>query len=121
MNNKINKELGVFREASKQKRKNARIKLLNVTGSFLIHTQGNSQSHECVILDIGTGGIGISTKTFLYPGDKIQIQFWLENQFFDIPAIVSRVSGKNVGLVFDNPEIQYITKIQDYIHSKLFK
>jgi len=72
-------------------------------------------------LDLGTGGVGIATKTLLYPGDKIKIHFWLEGNEFNLLATVSRTSGKNVGLIFEDPPLDAISKIQNYIHSKLFK
>ncbi|MCS7205798.1 MAG: PilZ domain-containing protein [Leptospiraceae bacterium] len=108
-----------YRDPSKQKRRHARIAVSNLQGTFLV--EGSGQEHDCSILDIGTGGMGISSKTLLYPGERIKMRFWLENQEFEIPGIVSRVSGKNVGIIYDNPPQDVIMKIQNFIHSKLFK
>jgi len=116
---KYERGIGEFRDPSKQKRKNARIRVPNLPAMFSL--EGINKEYECIINDIGTGGLGISTKTLLYPGDKIKIHFWLEGIEFNIPATVSRVSGKNVGLVFEDLPVEIVAKIQNYIHSKLFK
>ncbi len=109
---------GEFRESSKQKRKNARIRV-NLNGTFVI--LGMDKENECNIVDIGTGGMGILTKTLLYPGDKVKIHFWLDDKEFYLQGTVSRVSGKNVGLIFEDISTDDIAKIQNYIHSRLFK
>jgi hypothetical protein len=116
---KAHSPMGEYRDPSKQKRKNARIRVNNITATFKI--EGTNQDYECQILDLGTGGLGIATKTLLYPGDKIKIHFWLEGNEFNLLATVSRTSGKNVGLIFEDPPLDAISKIQNYIHSKLFK
>ncbi|GIX41958.1 MAG: hypothetical protein KatS3mg129_1691 [Leptospiraceae bacterium] len=69
-----NERIGEFRDPSKQKRKNARIRVPNIPATFIL--EGLNKEYECQILDIGTGGLGISTKTLLYPGDKIRIRFF---------------------------------------------
>lgn len=111
--------LGDYRDPSKQKRKNARIRINNLIANFKI--SGVPKEYECQILDIGTGGLGLSTTTLLYPGDKIQLNFFLDGVEFHINATVSRVSGKIVGVVFDEISSNEVAKIQNYIHSRLFK
>lgn len=110
---------GEFINPSKQRRQNARIRLTNLTGTFILQNQ--NKEYECQILDIGTGGLGISTKTLLYPGDKIIVKFWLEDKIFELPSVVSRVSGKNVGLIYDNVSAEMINQIQTFIHKNIFQ
>ncbi len=107
-----------FQKPSKQQRKNARIRITNLIGNFVFHNQ--NKENECTILDIGTGGLGIETKTLLYPGDKIIVKFWLEDTIFELPCIVSRVSGKNAGVIYDNVSEEIIVKIQNFIHKNIF-
>lgn len=109
---------GELRSPSKQQRKNARIRVTNITGTFILQNQ--NKEYECQILDIGTGGLGISSKTLLYPGDKIIVKFWLEDKNFELPSVVSRVSGKNIGLIFDNVPTEMINQIQNFIHKNIF-
>lgn len=118
MEQKQGPKFGDFQKPSKQQRKNARIRINNLIGSFTLNNQ--SRENECRILDIGTGGLGIETKTLLYPGDKIIIRFWLEENNFELPCVVSRVSGKNAGVVFENISEEIIAKIQNYIHKNFF-
>ncbi|MFN3603785.1 MAG: PilZ domain-containing protein [Leptonema sp. (in: bacteria)] len=113
-----NPNLGEFRDTKKQQRKNARIRLTNLLGTFFLVSE--KKEYECQILDLGTGGLGLSTKTLLYPGDKIIVKFWLEDQMFELPSIVSRVSGKNVGVIFENIQNKEIEKIQSFIHKNFF-
>lgn len=110
---------GNIRDPNRQRRKHARIRVNNLKATFQI--QGSNKEYDCVILDLGTGGIGIESKTLLYPGDRVIIKFWLQNRYYEIPSMVSRVSGKVAGLVFENPESEAIGNIQSYIHEQIFR
>ncbi|MBW7856750.1 MAG: PilZ domain-containing protein [Leptonema sp. (in: Bacteria)] len=106
-----------IRDPAKQKRRNARIGV-----NFEAHFKFESDStvHQASVLDLGTGGIALSAKTPLYPGDRIQLNFALGEQFVEAMCVVSRSSGKTFGVVFEDPEDPVVGIVQDFIQKKLF-
>lgn len=107
----------IIRDPSKQKRRNARIGV-NLEAHFKF--ESDPTVHEANVLDLGTGGIALSARTPLYPGDRIQLNFALGEQFVEAMCIVSRSSGKTFGMVFEDPEDPIVGFVQDFIQKKLF-
>jgi len=106
-----------LRDPSTQKRRNARV----VTSlEAIFYMDGESKSHDATVIDLGTGGIGISAKVPLYPGDRIFLQFSVNEESISTFCVVSRASGKNFGLIFENPEDPVVETVQDYIQKKFF-
>lgn len=106
-----------LRDPSKQKRRNARI-AVRIDAEFRM--AGESATHPADLIDLGTGGIGLVARMPLYPGDRLVLSFPLEERYIEVSVVVSRASGKNFGVVFENPEDPAIEFIQNYIQRKFF-
>lgn len=106
-----------LRDPSKQKRRNARISV-RLEAEFRM--AGESVTHPADLVDLGTGGIGLTARMPLYPGDRLILSFRLEDRYIQVAVVVSRASGKNFGVLFEDPEDPAISHIQDYIQKKFF-
>lgn len=106
-----------MRDPAKQKRKNARVSVA-LLGEFRI---GKHDSvHEASVIDVGTGGIGLTARTPLFPGDRILLAFPLNETRVEAKLVVSRSSGNAFGAVYENPEDPAIPAVQDYIQKRTF-
>lgn len=107
----------VVRDASQQKRKKARARV-SLQADFQL--EGKPEKHPCSIVDIGTGGLSIQTKSTLYVGDRLVVFFKLKTRVLTQNATVTRVSGKSVGAQFTGLGDAELAEIQEYIHSSFF-
>lgn len=106
-----------LRDSAQQKRKQARSPA-KIEADFML--KGQDQPHPCSVTDLGTGGLSIQTKSTLYQGDVIDIQLKLQGRMLKLPVEVVRVSGKSIGLKYQNLSDQDMAKIQDFIHRAFF-
>ncbi|PJZ69793.1 pilus assembly protein PilZ [Leptospira perolatii] len=106
-----------YRDPSQQKRKNARVKL-TIDGDFCI--KGKPQRFPIHIIDIGTGGAGLETRSSVFEGDRIQLFALVNDKNMELEAEVIRVSGKKVNCIFINLSDEDRSAIQDLIHKKFF-
>ena len=107
-----------MRDPSQQKRKKARTQV-NLDGQF--HLKGQKEKNQVNLTDLGAGGLSFVSRTTLYPGDNLTIQFKLNKEILEVEATVIRTAGKNFGVQFINPSEQLVQKIQEYIHSSFFE
>ena len=107
----------VVRDSAQQKRKKARARI-SMEAEFQL--DGKPDRFACQLVDIGTGGLSIQTKSTLYVGDKIVVSFKLKQQIMKQAAVVTRVAGKSVGAQFTNLAEADLGEIQEYIHSSYF-
>lgn len=107
----------VVRDAAQQKRKKARARV-NLQGEFQL--EGKPEKFPCTLVDIGTGGLSLQTRSTLYVGDKIVVSFKLKAKPMKQNAVVTRVSGKSIGLQFTGLGEAELAEIQEYIHSAFF-
>ena len=114
----FNQSFVVF-DPKKQKRKKARVRLS--TPAKCILNGNKSRPLSCNLIDLGTGGLTIQAPTTLYLGDKVTVEFKLNNENLSIFGVVARTSGKDAVVRYEElPEKEYET-IQDYIHKVFFK
>lgn len=113
----FNESLNV-RDKAQQKRKKARA-ITNINGEF--HLNGKDEAIPCLITDLGTGGLSMQSRTTLYDGDQVVVRFRLGPNYMQLAANVSRLSGKNVGLQFTNPDEKQMEALQAYIHTAYFE
>ena len=106
-----------LRDPSKQKRRNARI-AVRIEAEFCV--AGESATHPAELFDLGTGGIGLTARMPLSPGDRLILSFRLEERDIEASVVVSRASGKNFGVIFEDPEDPAIGIVQNYIQKKFF-
>lgn len=106
-----------LRDPSKQKRKNARVPVA-VSGEFRIGKHDSVL--EASVVDVGTGGIGLTARTPLFPGDRILLAFPLNDARVEARLVVSRASGNAFGAVFESPEDPAIPAVQEFIQKKAF-
>lgn len=107
-----------LRESDKQKRRQARSNL-NLDGTFTMAAGGDPA--PCTLLDIGTGGLSFLTRSTLYVGDKINLLCKLAGAELRVSGIVSRVSGKTVGIQFTALGATELEQIQAFIHKTFFE
>lgn len=114
----FNQSFVVF-DTKKQKRKKSRVRL-STPATFILNSKKQSP-YNCNLIDLGTGGLTIQSPTTLYNGDKVQVQFKLNQDMLNITGIVARGSGKDFVIRYEElPEKEHNT-IQEYIHKVFFK
>jgi ribosomal protein L35AE/L33A len=106
------------RDLSKQKRKSARIRV-NLPATYQLGKV--PAQFECVIIDIGTGGIAIQAKTLFYKGDELTLRFKIDSNAMVIQGKVLRTTGKNIIVVYDNIPERERNIIQKQIDSFFYK
>ncbi|MFB5649113.1 PilZ domain-containing protein [Leptospira wolffii] len=106
-----------YRDPSQQKRKNARVKI-TIDGEFAV--KGKAQRFPVFIVDIGTGGAGLETRTSVFEGDRIHLFGTINGKNMDLESEVIRVSGKKANVIFLNLSDEDKDLIQDLIHKKFF-
>ncbi|MCE9600199.1 MAG: PilZ domain-containing protein [Spirochaetia bacterium] len=102
-----------IRDPSQQKRKKART-AVNIPCEFKL--AGQTDFLECLLTDVGAGGVSIVTKSSLYVGDKVDVQFKMGHSPFRALGSVVRVIGKSVGLQFDSLPDGEVHRLQEFIH-----
>ena len=113
----FNESLNV-RDKAQQKRKKARA-TTNINGEFQL--DGKGDPIPCLLTDLGTGGLSMQSKTTLYEGDKVLVRFRLGASMLQLNAVVTRLSGKNVGVQFANLGEDQMEALQAYIHTAYFE
>ncbi|MDF3821585.1 PilZ domain-containing protein [Leptospira sp. 96542] len=103
---------------SKQKRKQARVKL-NVPCVVKLIASKNTPI-EAVLSDLGTGGLSLQSTAIFYTGDQVKIEFSLNQKQTEIIGTVVRTSGKTTTVVFSNLPEEIHSRVQDYIHKHYF-
>ncbi|MCB1175970.1 MAG: PilZ domain-containing protein [Leptospiraceae bacterium] len=101
----------------KQKRKKARVRL-NHPGKYYLSGKGNA--YDCMLIDVGLGGLTIQCGTLLYQNEVIIVEFSLGNQPLRIRGAVGRVNGKNAVIRYDELPEKDTEIIQDYIHNAFY-
>jgi PilZ domain len=114
----FNQSFTVF-DAKKQKRKKARVRL-STPGAFYLNTQKNKMTN-CHLVDLGTGGLTIQAGSPLYLGDRITVEFRLNDQVLKIPGVVARATGKDYVVRYEELPAFETDVIQDYIHKVFFR
>lgn len=107
-----------FRDPAKQKRKNARVNL-NIEAEFSLSAR--KDRYPCLILDIGTGGVALDTRSTVFEGDKISIFAKLYGKEVELNATVIKVSGKTANCQFGSLSEETMDLIQEVIHKKFFE
>lgn len=100
----------------KQKRKKARIP---VSMEGTIDIPGH-KSDECHISSLGTGGLTISTRSTLYTGELVRIQFVLQDRDIMAEGEIVRINGKEAGIKFVQIEESVVEQVQSYIFKEMF-
>ena len=106
-----------IRDASRQKRKMARTPV-NIKGEYAL--KGQDQAHQCEVTDLGTGGLSMTTRSTMYDGDEVEVRLPLGKSALTVPGRVVRVSGKSIGVQFEDLPDEQLEIIQDYIHTTFF-
>ncbi|EQA44939.1 type IV pilus assembly protein PilZ [Leptospira broomii serovar Hurstbridge str. 5399] len=106
-----------YRDPSQQKRKNARVKI-TIDADFSV--KGKSQRFPVHVVDIGTGGAGLETRTSVFEGDRIFLFAPINGKNMELESEVIRVSGKKANVIFVNLLDEDRELIQDLIHKKFF-
>ncbi|TGK17889.1 PilZ domain-containing protein [Leptospira fluminis] len=106
-----------YRDPSQQKRKNARVKI-TIEGEFCV--KGKTQKFPVHVVDIGTGGAGMETRTSVFEGDRIVLFAAINGKNMELESEVIRVSGKKANIIFVNLPDEDKDLIQDLIHKKFF-
>ncbi len=110
----INKGFQITTSVSgKQRRKKGRIRT-NITGFYCLN--GKSKNIDCMIVDLGMGGLTIQSGVALYQGEKVTALFRLEDDPLQIEGIIGRTSGKNAVLRYEDLPEDIAQKIQGYIN-----
>ncbi|EMM72267.1 PilZ domain-containing protein [Leptospira weilii] len=106
-----------YRDPSLQKRKNARIKI--ALGAE-ISIKGRQEKHPVTILDIGTGGVALDSRTTMFEGDHVHLHTKINGKDLILETKIIRSSGKKVNGVFVGIEDKHRVEIQEFIHKKFF-
>ncbi|EQA62051.1 PilZ domain-containing protein [Leptospira alexanderi] len=106
-----------YRNPSLQKRKNARIKI--ALGAE-ISIKGKQEKHPVTILDIGTGGVALDSRTTMFEGDHVHLHTRINGKDLILETKIIRSSGKKVNGVFVGIEDKHRIEIQEFIHKKFF-
>lgn len=114
----FNQSFVVF-DTKKQKRKKSRVRL-SIEASFILNSN-KSKPYTCRLIDLGTGGLTIQSPTSLYTGDKVQVQFKLNQENLDIVGVVARGQGKDFVIRYEELPEKENHFIQEYIHKVFFK
>ncbi|WP_032930224.1 PilZ domain-containing protein [Leptospira santarosai] len=106
-----------YRNPSLQKRKNARIKI--ALGAE-ISIQGKQEKYPVTILDIGTGGVALDSRTTMFEGDRIHLHTKINGKDLILETKIIRSSGKKVNGIFVGIADEHKIEIQEFIHKKFF-
>ncbi len=107
-----------MRDSAQQKRKKARLNV-NIPGEYRL--EGQSEYYPCQLSDLGAGGLSLLSKGTLYSGDQLHIRFRMDQRSIEIRGVAVRVSGKSVGIQYQDVSEEEISAIQDFIHSSFFE
>ena len=103
-------------DLKKQKRQTARVRT-NTPAKYQFGKDPIRQ--ECLLMDIGSGGIAIQAKTLFYKGDKLTI--FLNEASLTVEGTVHRVSGKITVITFDQLPERERNIIQKFIDNYYYK
>ncbi len=110
----INKGFQITTSVSgKQRRKKGRIRT-NISGFYSLG--GKTKNIECIIVDLGMGGLTIQSGVALYQGEKVIASFRLEEDPLQIEGVIGRTTGKNAVLRYEELPEDTAKKIQGYIN-----
>ncbi len=114
----FNQSFIVF-DTKKQKRKKTRVRL-STPAQFILNSN-KLKPINCNLIDLGTGGLTVQAPTALYTGDKLTVQFKLNNEMMNITGVVARGAGKDYVIRYEELPEKENGIIQDYIHKVFFK
>lgn len=96
----------------KQKRKKLRVQT-NINAKFAFLGRPEYGEHDCMIMNLSEGGLGLLSNTVVFPGDHLLVTFSLEDKNCTEEALVKHNLGKEMGIEFLNITPEYQQCIDD--------
>jgi c-di-GMP-binding flagellar brake protein YcgR len=82
--------------------------------------QYRNNKGDCVIVDFSEGGIAIEAKQLFVEGDLINVRATLAKNFqLDIWCVVRNVTGRKIGLQFEEISNQQRNDLQNFVYNLL--
>ena len=106
-----------FSEVRFTNRKQPRLKV-DIPG-FLLKS-GDEFRNKCNIINIGVLGLGLEYKGVLVRGDLVEVEFILNGVKLNFRCKVAHISGKFLGLTFQDINQEETTFIRDIVHANFF-
>ena len=107
-----------FLSPKQQKRDSARA-AVNIPGTYRL---GSSQDWlPCHVIDLSIGGLQFEGKFSFYPGDKVDVKFFLVDKNIICKAEITNVSGRKAGAKFTSVLDSDIALVHDFVNKTVMK